>query len=259
MPRNETVNDANETLDLICETLELFQSRRGYRFGIESLLLAGFAGRQCDHMLDLGTGSGILPLVMTRFYQVASAVGVELQSGLVDRARRSVAHNGLEDQIEIVQADLRDLADRLPPSYFDLVVVNPPYGRAGQGHLNPDDEKAVARHELRVTLAQVVAAAASHVRVRGTVAWVLPPGRLVELLDLCLKHDLCPARLRFTHGRLELPAKHCLLEAVRGGRMELEVLPPLIIYDDAGDYTPMTRSFLYPASQARNLPPTSGG
>lgn len=252
MPRGEPINDQDETLDRICGELEIFQARKGYRFGIEALLLAGFVQPGGGRLLDLGTGSGVLPLVLTRFGKVDRAVGVELQPALADRARRSVAHNGLAERITIVQGDLRKLdglGPDLPPSGFDRVVANPPYGRAGTGRENPDDEKAVARHELHVTLEQVVAAAARLCAVRGQFCVVVPPVRLVELLRLCERAGLRPARLRLVHGRVDLPAKHSLLEAVRGGRMDLEVEPPLTVYGPEGAYTDEVRGMLYPGGQ----------
>ncbi len=252
MPRGESVNEADETLDRICGELEIFQARKGYRFGVETLLLAGFVQPGGKDLVDLGTGSGILPLVLTRFGKVERAVGVELQSAMAERARRSVDHNGLGERVTIVRADLRDLEGLGPevkPSAFDRVVANPPYGRAGTGHENPDDEKARARHEVTVTLAQVVAAAARLCAVRGHFCAVVPAIRLVELLGLCEDAGLRPARMRLVHGRLDLPAKHCLVEAVRGGRMDLEVEPPLIVYGADGAYTDEVRGMLYPGGE----------
>lgn len=250
VPRGEPINDADETLDRICGQLEIYQARRGYRFGVESLLLTGFVQPGGQALVDLGTGSGVLPIVLTHFDKVARAVGLELQPALVDRARRSVAHNALANRVSIVQADMRSvegLRPELPPAGFDRVVANPPYGRAGQGHANSDGEKARARHELTVSLPEVVAAAARLCAVRGQFCVVVPPLRLVELLGLCAQAGLRPARLRFVHGRVELVAKHCLLEAVRGGRMDLEVEPPLIVYTEEGEYTDEVKAMLYPA------------
>ncbi len=241
MPEND------ETLDRICGQLEIYQARRGYRFGIEALLLAGFVRPGRRRLLDLGTGSGVLPLVLTHFGKVESAVGVEIQPALADRARRSVAHNGLAGRVEIVEADLRAPHDRLEPAGFDLVVCNPPYGRAGTGDRSPNREKALARHEVQVTLEDVVAAAARLVAVRGPFDAVVPPARLPELLALCADHDLRPARLRLAHGRAELGAKHCLVEAIRAGRMDLAVEPPLVIYDETGAYTSEVQEMLYPS------------
>ena len=246
MPRNQLVNDREETLDKICGELEIFQARRGYRFGVETLLLAGFVRPGVERLLDLGTGSAVLPLVLTHFGKVKSAVGVEIQSSLAQRAKKSVAHNGLKDTVEIIEGDIRNLREFIPPSSFDLVISNPPYGKAGKGNTNPDSEKAVARHELLVKLPEVIEAGARALKVRGNFSMVIPPLRLVEAMACCRQNDLQPSRLRLVYPRVELAAKHCLIECVRGGRMDLVIEPPLIMYDDQGVYTAEVNSMLYP-------------
>ena len=246
MPRREIIDASGETLDRICGRLEVFQARRGYRFGVETLLLAGFASPGAARLCDLGCGSGVIAMVQVHFGRAARALGVEIQPALAERARRSVAHNGLAGRIAILEADLRQAHPELPPAGFDAVLANPPYGRAGCGHVNPDGEKARARHELSVTLAEVVAAAGRLCAVGGRFAAVVPPARLAELLAAAEHRGLRPARLRLVHGRAELPARHCLLECVRGGRADLEVEPPLLVYTPAGDYTPEVQAMLYP-------------
>lgn len=235
-----------ETLDRICGRLEVHQARGGYRFGVESLLLPGFVRPGAARAVDLGTGSGVMALVLARFGRVERVVGVEIQPQLVERARRSVARNGLADRIEIVEADLRALPREVPAGAFDLVVANPPYGREGEGQVCRASERAAGRQELLCTLADVVAAAARLLVFRGRLAVVLPPARLPELCRLGQAHSLQPARLRLVHGRLDLPACHALVELVRGGRMALEVEAPLCIYQAEQVYTPEVEGMLYP-------------
>ncbi len=246
MARNQLVNDEQETLDKICGELEVFQARRGYRFGIETLLLAGFVGHGAERLLDLGTGSAVLPMVLVHFGKAKSALGVEIQPRLAARACRSVEHNGLEKAIEIKTGDIRLLEQFVEPSSFDLVVSNPPYGKTGKGNTNPDGEKAIARHELLVKLSEVIRAGARAVKVRGKFCMVIPPTRLAETLTCCMEQRLRLSRLRLVHGRRKLAAKHCLIESVRQGKMDLVVEPPLIIYDEKGNYTDEVKSMLYP-------------
>jgi tRNA1Val (adenine37-N6)-methyltransferase len=246
MPRGVCINEQAETLDKICGELEVFQAERGYRFGLETLLLTGFVQAGVDSMLDLGTGSGIMPLVLTKFGKVAHATGVEIQAALVERAQRSVAYNDLSDKIQVMEADLCKLSDKIKPSQFDLVISNPPYGRPGTGKQNPNSEKALARHEIRCHLRDVVEAAAYAVKVRGKFNVVVPPLRLTELIKLCEEFDLRPARMRMVHGRKELSAKHCLFEAIRGGRMDLVIESPLIVYENTNEYTTKLKEILYP-------------
>jgi tRNA1(Val) A37 N6-methylase TrmN6 len=238
---------SSETLDLICGDLEIFQAKRGYRFGVETLLLAGFIEKGHSQMVDLGCGSGIIPIVLVRFEKVSSAIGVEIQKNMVERSRRSVTHNKLSDKIEIIQADIAKLDGVLPASRFDLVVSNPPYMPARAGHQSKGRERAVARHEILATLSDVVRSAARLLLPRAKFSLVFPTGRLPELLRVCDENKLRPARLRMIHGRKEMVSKHCLLESIKGGRMSLKVEKPLIMYDESGDYTDEVKGMLYPS------------
>jgi len=239
---------AAETLDVICGELAVFQAKRGYRFGVETLLLAGFIKSRASNVADLGTGSGIIPLVLTRFGKADKACGVELQPALADRARRSVRHNGLSDKIEIIEADLRALEATLPAASFDLVTANPPYSTASSGNHPALRERALAKHEITCTISDVTAAAARLLSPKGKFATVFPTSRLTELLACCKTAGLTPSRMRMIHGRIELAAKHCLLEATRGGRMGLSVESPLIVYVKSGGYTDEVNAMLYPST-----------
>ena len=244
MPRLE-IDEQGETLDKICGELEIFQARRGYRFGIETLLLSAFVSPGAKKLVDLGTGSGVMPMVMCRFGRSQEAWGVEIQSSLAERARRSVAHNDLEDRVQIIESDFRALDGILPAGGFDRVLANPPY-ETGFGRINENGEKAAARHEINGSLDELVAAAARLLKPPGRFAMVAPPKRLPETLEACLKHGMRPIRLRLAYGRVELPSKHFFLEAIRGGRSELAVEPPLIIYEDTNRYTAEVQDMLYP-------------
>jgi len=239
-----------ETLDRICGVLEIYQARGGYRFGVETLLLAGFIDRPARRLVDLGTGSGVLPLVLVRFGKAERAVGVELQPALADRARRSVAHNGLDERISILEADLRRLDDLLPPASFDLVVSNPPHMPPGEGQVSPNRERALARSELSCRLDDVVAAARRLLAGGERFLTIYPAARLAEVLQACERQQLYPARLRLVHGRAELPARHFLLECRRGSRRQLQVEPPLLVYGADGGYSDEVQGYLYPGGCA---------
>jgi tRNA1Val (adenine37-N6)-methyltransferase len=237
----------DETTDTICGVLEVIQAKRGYRFGVESLLLPGFVKPGVSEMVDLGCGSGVIPLVMVRFYGIKKAWGVEIQAGLADRARRSVAQNHMADRIEIVEADLKALDGVLPAGKFELVVSNPPYRPAETGQVSREEEKALGKHEIACSASDVVAAAARLLRPLGRLCVVFSSERLSELMALLRGHGLQPARLRMIHGRVELPSKNCLVEAVRGGKGTMVVEPPLIVYDKSGEYAEEVKGMLYPA------------
>jgi tRNA1Val (adenine37-N6)-methyltransferase len=237
----------DETIDTICGVLEVIQAKRGYRFGVESLLLPGFVKTGASELVDLGCGSGIIPLVMVRFYGIEKAWGVEIQAGLADRARRSVELNQMADRIEIVEADLKALEGILPAGKFDLVVSNPPYRPAETGQVSREEEKALSKHEIACSASDVVAAAARLLRPRGKLCLVFSSERLSELMALLRGHGLQPSRLRMVHGRVELPSKNCLVEAIRGGKGTMATEPPLIVYDKSGEYTEEVKEMLYPA------------
>jgi tRNA1Val (adenine37-N6)-methyltransferase len=226
----------DETLDSICGgAVRLFQRKDGYRFNLDPLLLAQFAAKGLSTpggpLIDLGTGSGILPLVLARRHGVL-AEGLELQPSLAALAMRNVRLNGLEGRVRIRQGDLREVRKLFPRASFRHVVSNPPFHRAHGGRTNPTLEKALARHELACTLPEVVAAAAHLLEPLGAWWVVFPASRLGELLAQAQAADLNPRRLRFVHPRSGSPARRVLLQANRQGRGTLEILPPLILHKE---------------------------
>lgn len=235
-----------ETQDRICGELEIFQACRGYRFGVEALLLCGFVRPGARQMVDLGCGSGVLSLVLVHFGKVRQATGIEIQPQLARRAARSVSHNRLDDRVRIVQGDLRQKGC-LPAAAFDLAVCNPPHDQVCHGQHSPCAEKAAARHELLCSFEDVAAAAARLLRPGGSLALLHLAARLPEVLKECLRRDLRPARLRLVHGKAELEARHFLLEAKKGGRATLKVEPPLVVHRPDGAYTDEVQGLLYPS------------
>ncbi len=238
-----------ETLDRICGELEIFQARRGYRFGVEALLLCGFVRPGARQMVDLGCGSGVLSLVLVHFGKARQAAGIEIQPALARRAARSVRQNRLEDRVRIVQGDLRR-KECLPAGAFDLAVCNPPHDQVSRGQHSPCAEKAAARHEIFCSVEDMAAAAARLLRPGGSLALFHLAARLPEVLGECLRHDLRPARLRLVHGKAHLEARHFLLEAKKGGRQSLKVEPPLVVHISDGGYTDEVQGMLYPGASS---------
>jgi len=235
-----------ETRDAICGVLQVLQSANGYRFGMEAVFLCGFVRGRARRAVDLGTGSGVIPLILTRFGKADSVVGVEIQAPMADRARRSVQGNRLQRRVEILTADVRRLDGLLPRAAFDLITANPPYARAGAGKTPRERERALARQEAHGTLEDFVAAAAWLLKPGGRLCLVFPPQRLPEALRFAEGHGLRPTRLRLIQGRTGLKPKTCLLEAVRGGRAALDVEAPLIVEGADGKTTPEADAWLYP-------------
>ncbi len=233
MPEHSAESTApDETLDTLREgRLKIIQKKHGYRFSVDALLLARFAGEgRTGRVADLGTGSAVIPLLLAAEKAARRIVGFEVQEELADMARRNVALNGFEDRIEIVHGDIKDLASPPLRESFDLVLSNPPYVPAGQGRLSDNPEKAVARHEVACSLEDVLRAAFHLVRTGGRVALVYPAERLPDLLVALRARGLEPKRLRMVHPRLGDPARLTLLEATKGGRPRLEILPPLVLF-----------------------------
>jgi tRNA1Val (adenine37-N6)-methyltransferase len=218
--------------------LTLHQPAHGYRFALEAFLLADFVPVRAAHpLIDLGTGCGVVALLLARRFPPARLVGLELQRSLAMLAQHNVVSNGLKHRIGIVQGDIRQVSALFPPGVFGTVVCNPPYRAVGHGRLNPNPEKAIARHELALTLSQLVPAAQHLLCRRGRLVMVYHPSRLPELCTRLETAHLRPRRLRLVHAATQAPASMVLIEAVHDGRDALTVLPPLWVYEAGGGYT----------------------
>ena len=232
-------NEEEETLDaLFGGLLKVFQKKSGYRFSIDALLLAAFAGPQRpDRVMDLGTGCGILPLVLAFRDQAEKVVGVEIQPPLADLARRNVLLNRFCERIEIRERDFRSLEER-DKEGFDWVVSNPPYRRAGSGRVNPRMEKALARHEINATLEDVLRTAHHLLKRKGRLSLIYPASRAADLIQGLRRFQLEPKTLRFVHSHAQGEARLLLVEALKGGRAQVKVYPPLFLFAAPGKYTP---------------------
>lgn len=224
--------------DLILGGLKIIQPRSGYRFSIDSVLLAHFPDLDNDmQVFELGTGSGVIALLLAYRHKGIHITGLEIQEQMVSRARRSVQYNKLEEQITIVQADINEITGYWPKAQADLIVCNPPFWKKGQGKISLDPEQAVARHELKVTLPAILQASAHLLKPGGRLAMVLPARRLAELFSELVPAALRPVRLRMIHPTMDREAGHFLIEAGKNTRGELVILPPLIVYDRPGVYS----------------------
>lgn len=223
--------------DLHLKGLKIIQHPDHFCFGVDAVLLADFSkAGSGDKVADLGTGTGIIPLMLYGKFAPESILGLELQEASAEMARRSVALNGLENRIEIKQGDIKEAADLLPLSYYDLVVANPPYMNPGKGLVTEASAKAIARHELHCSLEDVIYAASRIVKVQGRFCMVHRPQRLVEIFETLRRHKMEPKRMRLVHSYADKEASMVLVEAVRQGRPQMKVEPPLVIYREPGIY-----------------------
>ncbi len=233
----------NERLDELQRNgYRIIQNPKKFCFGMDAVLLTGFArGGAGDRLLDLGTGTGIIPLLMEAKYHCAHLIGLEIQAESADMARRSVELNGLRDRIEIVLGDIKE-ADRIFPSAsFDCVTCNPPYMIGQHGLANPEEPKAVARHEILCTFGDVAAQTARLLKPGGHFFLVHRPFRLAEIMVTLTEHKLEPKRMQLVHPYADREPNMVLLEAVRGGKPGMKVEKPLIVFREPGVYMPEIR------------------
>jgi tRNA1Val (adenine37-N6)-methyltransferase len=236
-------NEAEETLDtLFGSRLKILQKKRGYRFSIDALLLAHFAeSGPDDRVVDLGTGCGIVPLILIFRKKVKGITGVEIQPSLADLARRNAVLNRCASRFRVWEEDLRRLDQRAKRESFDLVLTNPPYRRVGSGRVNPRTEKAIARHELQTTLEELLRSAHYLLKDKGRLALIYPASRVADLMRELSRYRLEPKRVQFIHSREEDEARLVLVEALKEGHVQVKVLPPFFLYDSSGKYRPAAR------------------
>lgn len=216
----------------------IIQNKKYFCFGIDAVLLSDFAraGRR-DRTLDLGTGTGIIPLLMEAKTEAQALVGLELQEACAEMARRSVALNHLESKIRIITGDIREASSLFPRSSFQVITCNPPYMEHQHGIQNLSKEKAIARHEITCSLEDVLRETSRLLCFHGRFYMIHKPFRMAEIVSKCKKYDLEPKRIRFVHPYVNKEPTMMLIEAVRGGRERIKVEPPLIVYDAPGQYT----------------------
>ena len=224
--------------DLSRNGYQIIQNPKKFCFGMDAVLLSGFARvKQGETALDLGTGTGIIPILLRGKTLGRHFTGLEIQEESADMARRSVMFNHLEQDISIVTGDIKEAAKRFGAASFDVVTSNPPYMIRSHGLMNPEEPKAIARHELLCSLEDVVRAAAGVLRPGGRFYLVHRPFRLAEIFTVLVKYRLEPKRMRLVYPYVDKEPNMVLLEAVQGGRSRITVEKPLIVYREPGVYT----------------------
>ncbi len=229
----------SELHELFNGRLKLYQPARGYRFSIDALVLAAFARERLSGVVaDLGTGCGILPVLLARRDEITQILGIEIQEELADLARRNSELNGCQKKISIACGDVRSPGALSAPESFDAVVTNPPFYPVGSGRINTAAQKAAARHELNGTLEDFMGASSYLLKQGGRCTLVYSAARLVDLLAAMRGKKLEPKALRFVHANADEPANMVLAEAIKGAGAEIKIEPPLVLYAATGVYSP---------------------
>lgn len=225
---------SDETMDVFLDgRLKVIQSRAGYRFSIDAVLLSEFVTTgPGDVVVDFGTGCGIIPLVLLMGRPIGFAIGIEIQADLANQAARNVSLNGFDDKMLVIRGDVRSLP--LKESSADVVLCNPPYRKRHSGRVNPDRQRAIARHEILLSLDDILHAARRLLKVKGRLAMIYPASRLVDILVRMRGFGLEPKRARVLYPGATSESKLVLIEASLGGRGGLKIMPPLF---DQGSFS----------------------
>lgn len=242
MRKNFRLLSGEELHTLIDEQLYILQRTDQFRFGIDAVLLANWVKvRVNDKVIDLGTGSGIIPLLLVYKQNLQHILGVEINKEMVDLAQRSVELNQLEDQIQILHYDLCRLKQIKSPNSYSLVISNPPYFPVGCGELNPNEAKALARHEISCTLMDLIETAAYLLGTGGRFVMIHRVERIPEIIQKLSLKRLEVKALCLIQPTIKQNPNLVLLEAVMDGKPGLKIEPNLVVYDQSGKYTPELR------------------
>ena len=229
---------AGERVDDLQHGFYVIQNQNKFCFGMDAVLLSGFARiRKGDHVLDMGTGTGIIPILLKSKTKGEHFTGLEIQEECADMATRSVQYNGLESAVDIVCGDIKEAAGIFGAASFDVVTSNPPYMIGAHGLQNPYMAKAIARHEVLCTLEDVVSQASKVLKDRGRFFMVHRPFRLAEIFSVLTRYKLEPKRMQLVYPYIDREPNMVLIEALKGGNSRITVEKPLIVYEKPGVYT----------------------
>lgn len=227
----------NETLDDLQNGYYIIQKSDGFRFGIDAVLLSDFAKSATGRVMDLCTGTGIIPLLLLAKSKAEHIDAVEIQPEIADMAKRSVKYNSLEDKINIECIDLKDAPNHFGKSIYDTVTVNPPYMRTGSGLLNETDNKTISRHEIKCNLEDVIRVSSQLLKPHGKMFMVHRPSRLAEIFAYMREYKLEPKIMRLIAPSEGKEVNLVLICGIKCAKSDLKIMPTLFVYDTDGEYT----------------------
>lgn len=232
------LKDGERIDDLQRNGYKIIQNTKKFCFGMDAVLLSGFAKvKPGARVLDMGTGTGIIPILLEAKTQAAHLTGLEIQEESADMARRSVLLNQLEEKIDIVTGNIREAGTFFQAASFDIITCNPPYMIGQHGITNPEEPKAIARHEILCNLEDVVSNAANLLKPGGYFCMVHRPFRLAEIITKMVEYKLEPKRMKLVYPYIDKEPNMVLIEGCRGGKSRMTVEKPLIVYKAQNEYT----------------------
>lgn len=233
------LNNNERIDDLEYENLKIIQNKEGFCFGIDSVLLSDYAKniKKDAIVVDIGTGTGIIGLLLCKKAKLKKIYGVEIQEDVAKMAERSVQLNSLEDKFEIINIDINNISDKLDNNSIDVIVTNPPYKKKNTGLLNEEEKKLISRHEIKCTLEDIVKTSYKLLKSKGEFYMVHRAERLVDILYTLRNNKLEPKNIRFVHSKAGEKPKLILIRCVKDAKEYLKIENPLFIYDNNGEYT----------------------
>lgn len=230
----------NERIDdLQINNLKIIQNKNGFCFGVDSVLLSDFASdiKKDTTVLDLGTGTGIISILLSAKTSIKNIIGIEIQENVAEMAKRSVELNNLQNKIKIMNADIKELIKILPNNRYDAIVTNPPYMKKNSGLENENREKLISRHEIECTIYDIARVSNTLLKDKGEVYMVHRPDRLIDIVEAFRKNKLEIKKIRLIHPKMNMPANLVLIKAVKNGNAFLQIDRPLYVYNEDGSYT----------------------
>lgn len=231
---------SNERIDdLQFKDLKIIQNSQGFCFGIDAILLSDFAKdmKKSELVVDLCTGTGVIPILLAGKTEAKKIIGVEIQEECADMAKRSVALNNLENRVEIINVDLKLLKNVIPSATVDVVTVNPPYMKKGTGVINEKNAIIISKHEVSCTLEDVIKEAARLLKFNGEFYMIHKSERIADVFCTMRKYKIEPKRVRFVYPQVDKPSNLVLVEGTRSGKEFLKHEKPLIVYKENKEYT----------------------
>ena len=232
------VHDYERVDDLQCNGYRIIQNPEKFCFGMDAVLLSNFAKINTgDNVVDMCTGTGIIPFLLAAKTKASIISGIEIQSDMVEMANRSVNLNEISNRVKIIEGDIKNINDFFGKASIDAVTCNPPYMIEKHGIINESDSRTISRHEILCNLEDVIASAASILKPGGNFYMVHRPFRFAEIIVMLTKYKLEPKRVRFVYPFVDKEPNMVLIEAKKGGKSRMTIEPPLIVYNKPGEYT----------------------